>query len=155
MFKFVLIILSAVIVVLIILLFFNFYRNSDIDLIKPDQDKKTITINDREIIVEIADEPNEQTRGLSGRESLLENEGMLFIFPQPATPSFWMKEMKFAIDIIWLDAASIIVGIQKNVSPDTFPQTFFPPSPIKYVLEVNAGWSERNKIKAGTKVVEL
>jgi len=115
-------------------------------------DEKVIYINNLSLTVEIADEPHEQVQGLSNRDSLDYNQGMLFIFTQPEKPGFWMKDMKFSIDIIWIDENSTITQITANVSPDTFPQTFLPASPIKYVLEVNAGWSKENNIKAGSKM---
>ena len=119
------------------------------------QNEKIISINDRILTVEIADEPIEQVQGLSDRENLGSQKGMLFIFDQPIMPGFWMKDMHFDIDIIWIDASGTIVGIEKSVSPDTYPQTFNPPSPIKYVLEVNAGWSDKNKIKIGDQITGL
>jgi uncharacterized membrane protein (UPF0127 family) len=112
-------------------------------------EQRTIYVNDEKLRVDIADDPHEQQQGLSGRNGLDDDEGMLFIFQNPTTPEFWMKEMKFSLDILWIDANNIIVGITKNISPDTYPQRFLPPSPIKYVLEVNAGWTEKNKIKVG------
>ena len=110
---------------------------------------KRITIGKKELTVEIADNPEEQVQGLSDRESLRENNGMLFIFEQPIIAGFWMKDMKFSLDIIWIDENGMIIGIEKNVSPQSYPQIFSPPSPIKYVLEVNSGWSDRNNIKTG------
>ena len=111
--------------------------------------KKTIYINEIPLTVEIADEPQEQMQGLSGREKMADNKGMLFIFPKSFAPSFWMKDMKFSLDIIWIDENGFIVAISKNVSPNTYPATFSPSSPVKYVLEVNAGWSDKNNIKEG------
>ncbi|MDP3792529.1 MAG: DUF192 domain-containing protein [bacterium] len=152
MFKKVLIIVLVTIVLLIAISYLFFQRQTpdiypEYQIAKLEQ--KTININDRQLTVEIADEPHEQSRGLSGRDSLDENQGMLFVFKSLLTPSFWMKEMNFPIDIIWLDADKKIIGIEKNVSPDTFPQTFSPPSPVLYVLEVNSGWSDRNNVKVG------
>ena len=105
--------------------------------------------------IEIADDPIEQSQGLSNRESLASDCGMLFIFPQPTMPGFWMKDMKFSLDLIWIDANSEIVEITKNVSPTTYPKSFTPPSPIKYVLEVNAGWADENDINTGDEVMGL
>lgn len=113
------------------------------------EEKKTIYINNQGLNVEIADEPREQSQGLSGRASLGDNEGMLFVFTASHIASFWMKDMNFSIDMIWIDEYGKIVGITKNISPDTFPQTFSPSSPIKYVLEVNAGWSDKNNVEVG------
>jgi len=78
------------------------------------------------------------------------NEGMLFVFSKPIEPAFWMKNMFFPIDIIWIDSTRTVVGITKKISPSTFPETFYPPSPVKYVLEVNAGQAEANNIVEGT-----
>ena len=114
---------------------------------------QTITINGVKLAVDIADEPQEQAQGLSGKKFMAEDRGMLFIFPQSLMPSFWMKDMNFSLDLIWIDASGIIIGIEKNVRPDTYPRTLSPPSPIKYVLEVNAGWSDRNNIQSGDVVL--
>lgn len=114
--------------------------------------KKTIYIQNVKLAVDIADEPHEQTRGLSGKEYMAENEGMIFVFSESIIPAFWMKDMKLALDIIWVDAENTIIGIEKNVSTDTFPKIFSPPSPIKYALEVNANWSDKNQINPGDKL---
>ncbi|MBI2065143.1 MAG: DUF192 domain-containing protein [Candidatus Yanofskybacteria bacterium] len=118
----------------------------------PKQNQSILSINGTNIKVEIADEPNEQSQGLSGRESLANDSGMLFVFPQPIITGFWMKDMKFSLDLIWIDERGKIIEITKNISPVTYPETFLPPSPIKYVLEVNAGWSDKNNIKIGDKI---
>ncbi|MEX2014012.1 MAG: DUF192 domain-containing protein, partial [Parcubacteria group bacterium] len=65
---------------------------------------------------------------------------------------FWMKDMHFAIDIVWIDENFRIVGIEKEVRPETFPQVFRPDQPIKYVLELPAGYSERHDIGVGAVV---
>lgn len=114
--------------------------------------KEEVAIDGIKFAVEIADEPEEQIRGLSNRESLPENEGMLFIFNKPGIYDFWMKNMNFPIDIIWASADKKIIGIEENILPGTFPKTFSPPSPIKYALEANAGWAKKNKIVVGEKI---
>ncbi len=101
--------------------------------------------------IEITRTSAEQARGLSGRASLPENAGMLFSYSTNARPAFWMKEMNFAIDIIWLDENWRVVGWEKNISPDTYPQTFSPNQAIRYVLEVNAGFVDKHQIKLGEK----
>ncbi|MBI2452803.1 MAG: DUF192 domain-containing protein [Parcubacteria group bacterium] len=116
-------------------------------------EQRTIRIGDRELLVEIADTLRFQIRGLSGRPSLGEREGMLFVYENPQVLSFWMKDMRFAIDIIWIDGNGIIVRIAANVSPDTFPQTFSSMVPVQYVLEVPAGWAERHGVVAGDRLV--
>ena len=114
--------------------------------------EQNIKIGKIDLLVDIADESNERAQGLSGRDKMAENKGMLFIFPQPGSYDFWMKDMLFSLDMVWVDAAGTIVAITKDISPDTFPKTFEPPSPIKYVIEVNSGWSDRNNVKVGDKV---
>ena len=90
--------------------------------------------------------------GLGGRAPILQNEGMLFIFDKSASHPFWMKDMLFAIDIIWLDESKRIVYIEKNVLPDSYPRNFAPNLPTRYVLETNSGFSEKNGVLIGDPV---
>lgn len=113
----------------------------------------TIKINDATLNIEIADSPVEQQKGLSGRVNLPHDTGLLFIMSQISQPAFWMKEMNFPIDIIWIDEDWIITEISPNLAPETYPQTFTPKKPIRYVLEVNAGWVSQNKIRTGDKII--
>lgn len=106
-----------------------------------------LEIGGKIIQIEIADTDAERIQGLSDRTSLPQDTGLLFIFPTPTTPGFWMKDMRFPIDIIWLDENWKIISIDKNLAPESYPKLFFPPSPIKYVLEVNAGFSDQNNLK--------
>lgn len=106
----------------------------------------TVVINGHAVEIEVARTPEEQARGLSGRESLAENAGMLFVYEQSITPSFWMKEMNFPLDIIWIGEDKKIVDITENMLPETYPQTFQPKALVQYVLEVNAGWAKNHNI---------
>ena len=108
-----------------------------------------LEIGEKIIQIEIADTDAERAKGLSERTNLAPDTGLLFVFPAVTTPSFWMKDMRFPIDIIWLDEKWKIIGIEKNLAPETYPKLFSPPSPIKYVLEVGAGFSEKNHLKIG------
>lgn len=108
-----------------------------------------IKINNVSIEVELAKTPEQQTRGLSGKATLPENQGMLFLYDKPGFYSFWMKDMQFPIDIVWIGADQKIVDISKNKSPESFPKTFQPQQPAQYVLEVNAGFADRNNITIG------
>jgi len=104
--------------------------------------------------VEIKDTPEERTLGLMFRESLDEKEGMLFIFEQPAEYSFWMKNMKIPIDIIFLNENKEIVTIHSSVPPCVSEscELYHPSGPALYVVEVKAGFSERHGLKEGDKV---
>lgn len=99
--------------------------------------------------IDVALTPEDRSRGLSGREGMKDNEGMFFIFEKAEFQNFWMKDMKFPIDIIWMDARFQVIDITKNLSPQTYPKTFTSRSPAKYVLEINAGVSEKNNIIVG------
>ena len=105
------------------------------------------------INAEISDNPITLTLGLSGRQSLDEDAGMVFLFKDIELYDFWMKDMKFPIDIIWIDSEKKVVGIEKNVSPDTYPETFASPIPLSTVLELNAFGSEKFGIATGTILV--
>jgi uncharacterized membrane protein (UPF0127 family) len=127
-------------------LFFIFYKDKNS---KQDLNINYIKINEQIIKVEVANTVGLQEKGLSGREKLEENTGMLFIFKNPARYSFWMKDMKFALDIIWLDQDGKIIFIKKSVAPETFPETFMSEQDAKYVLEVKSGFSEKNNLQVG------
>lgn len=108
---------------------------------------------EKNIEIELAQTPAERTRGLSGRKSLAPDHGMLFIFEKSGIYGFWMPDMLFSIDILWIDEEKKIVHIEKNVSPDSYPKIFTPTVAAKYVLEVPAGFSDENKIVVGNTVV--
>ncbi len=99
---------------------------------------------------------NEELRekGLGGRESLAKDEAMLFVFDYDNLWSFWMKDMKFPIDMIWLDADQKVVHFESNVSPDTYPQSFRPTSLARYVLEVKAGMVQEMQLELGDQFVK-
>ncbi|KKT32634.1 MAG: hypothetical protein UW20_C0011G0004 [Candidatus Woesebacteria bacterium GW2011_GWB1_44_11] len=113
---------------------------------------KTITVSAAKIDVQIADTAEKRVAGLSGVTSLKENEGMLFVFDaKGVTPLFWMKGMLIPLDLIWIGDGKI-VKIDKNIpipppgTPDVNLQTYSPGAPVDYVLEVNAGFSDRNSV---------
>ncbi|HBB43793.1 MAG: hypothetical protein UW27_C0002G0071 [Parcubacteria group bacterium GW2011_GWA1_44_13] len=107
-----------------------------------------------EIMVTIADTPELREKGLSFHNPLLKNEGMLFVFPDAGLYGFWMKDMLFPIDIIWLDEKMRIVDVWENATPESYPKVYMPRSESKYVLEVNAGFYRKHALKSGD-VVEL
>ena len=92
-------------------------------------------------------------RGLSGRPSLPKDSGMLFVFPNVGIYGFWMKDMNFPIDIVWINADKKVSGIARDVEPTTYPKVFYPPSEIRYVLELNSGGALDYGIATGTKLV--
>ena len=77
---------------------------------------------------------------------------MLFIFPTPAPRAFWMKDMRFALDIIWIGSDLRVVDITENALPESYPATFSPRAPAQFVLEVPAGLVPRYRIRPGMEV---
>lgn len=104
------------------------------------------------IKVEIAGTNAERVRGLSGRRDLAPGSGLLFVFPASATYGFWMKEMRFAIDIVWIGEDLRIVHIAADVAPETYPEVFKPPEPARYVLEMPAMSMREMGAKPGTAI---
>lgn len=118
-----------------------------------------IRVGNTQVVVEVANTDRTRSLGLSNRPFLPEGSGMLFIFDTPAVYEFWMKDMNFPIDIIWIGEDKRIVAIDKNVSPDTYSAVdtvlFAPPSEVLYVLEVPAGFSEKAAFALGDEVSGL
>lgn len=112
-----------------------------------------IKINGNIINVEIADTVEKQEKGLSGRAALSEDQGMLFIFEYPDHYSFWMKDMNFSLDFIWMKGNEII-EITENVKPEDCepPESLVPKNKVDKVLEASAGTAERLGIKAGDRL---
>lgn len=112
------------------------------------------------LTVEIASEPATISLGLGGRDGLAPGTGMLFVFDGPAPRSFWMKGMRFCLDIIWIEGG-IIQGAAEGVcpeppgTPDSGLAAYASPAPVSYVLEVPAGWLAANGIGSGAKVTGL
>ena len=104
------------------------------------------------LTVEIAKTSTEQAKGLSGRDKLPADHGMLFVFDHEDFWGFWMIDMKFPLDIIWFNSNRQVVYIQQNLPPCT-PQgcpVFEPPVKAIYVLEVDAGFVQAHNVTLGT-----
>lgn len=94
----------------------------------------TIEINNKQYIVEEAKTKEEKSKGLSNRESLDDNSGMLFYFDKPQTVSFWMKDTLIPLDIIFIDEDEEVISVKKGNPKDT---TSLIEDNVKYVLELN------------------
>lgn len=115
-------------------------------------ERMTIQIGNLPLKVFVADTPELRTQGLSGARSLLPGTGMLFMFNEVGDYGFWMKDMNFDIDIIWINKNMKVIGIEKNISKDSYPKLYTPPAPILYALEVPAGFSDSQRIKVGNRL---
>jgi len=116
------------------------HRKNNIGLANSGLEEKALAVGNTILQVEVAQTVEQRMTGLSHRSALAEGRGMFFIFDTDDTHGIWMKDMQFAIDIIWIDATMKIVHIEQAVTPDTYPQSFTPPVPARYVLEVPAGY---------------
>lgn len=122
----------------------------------PTEDSRVpLKLRDALIFAEVVESDPERVRGLSGREHLADGEGMLFVFDADARHAFWMKDMNFPIDIIWFDSDFDVVHIEHSLSPSTYPETFTPPFPARYVLEVPAGFAKVHSIAQGDTLLIL
>ncbi len=101
--------------------------------------------------IEIAETDYETQTGLMYRDSMKENQGMLFIFPDTRMHSFYMKNTKIALDIIYIDENLKIASFQENAIP--LDETGLPSVvPVKYVLEINAGLAEKWQLEIGDSI---
>jgi uncharacterized membrane protein (UPF0127 family) len=115
----------------------------------------TAVIKNQTFSLEIAKTEAEREKGLSGRDSLPLNSGMLFIFDKPDYYGFWMKDMKFPIDIIFIHDKQVITVYQKVLPPAknaTSLQIVKPSEPADMVLEMNAGLANQYHIQTGDSV---
>ena len=98
--------------------------------------------------VELARTAEQHMRGLMYRKELGENKGMLFIMPYAENQKFWMKNTFIPLDMIFIGNDLKVVGVVENAAPESI-SIYEVGRPSRYVLEVNAGFCARNKVKAG------
>lgn len=113
-----------------------------------------LKINDQLIQVEVAKTDEEITKGLSGRGKLEENQGMLFVFNKAGNYPFWMKEMKFSLDAVFMNGQKV-VDLAENIpfpKNNEQPQAFGAKVDFDKVLEVNSRTVKRLNIKIGDKI---
>lgn len=111
--------------------------------------KKEVMLGNTLFTLEVADTFALHERGLSYRQSLAPQTGMLFVFDDPGMHYFWMKDMNFPIDIIWLDQNKKVVHIEHSLSPSTYSDSFGPETPTQYVIEIPAGDTTKVGLKVG------
>ena len=116
----------------------------------------TVILGEQTFKIDVADTQLKQAQGLSYRESMAEDRGMLFVFPTEMMQTFWMKDMNFPIDIIWIKGDTV-AGFAESASPEPGKTLFqltrySSPEPVDRVLEVAAGTVARAGIKVGDKL---
>lgn len=140
-----------------VILFFVFLRFRGIDLFPNliGGNNSTVTINKQTFKVEIADEDEERIKGLSDRKSLDKDRGMIFVFGEKDKYGFWMKNVNFPLDLIYI-SDNKIVDIVKNAEPKTKDATdiqiYTPKEDANYVLEINGGLSDEFGFEIGQEV---
>jgi len=105
----------------------------------------------------VVDTFKDMQKGLARFDRIEKDQGMLFIFETPGRYSFFMKDMKFDIDIIFLNETAKVISIFENVKKDSYRtpndyESYKPNEPAKYVIELNAGEIMKNRIKIGDRV---
>lgn len=104
-----------------------------------------VRVGAAEFVVEQAVTPAQRIQGLSGRQDLAPRNGMLFIFEQEGRHTFWMKDMLFPLDLVWIGTGCTVADITRDAPPPSPGQTlaelprYLPVAPARYVLEINAG----------------
>ncbi len=111
--------------------------------------KTKVVLGGQTFSMEVADTQYLLQKGLSGHTPLGSNEGMVFIFKNPDKYGFWMKDMTFPIDIIWVGSNFRITHIENSLQPSTYPKIFYPSSNSLYVLEVSAGKAQKLNVNVG------
>ena len=143
---------AASLLILTALLVYLSIRESNDPILLPQlpvgQYLPTVFVGNSPVKVHVADNEEERTKGLSIFDSLPPKQGMFFIFEEEANHGIWMKDMKFSIDIIWVDNHGRIVGIVEHATPESYPKIFNASAPARYVLEVSSGFVEQYGITA-------
>lgn len=110
-------------------------------------------IGNQSFYLQKAESNADKEKGLGQKNCVNDNEGMLFVFGYPNQYPFWMKDMRFPIDILWLDLQGRVVDMKKSVEPATFPETFINAQPASYALELNAGQADKLGIWQGSRII--
>ena len=114
---------------------------------------KLLQIASIKIKAEVAKSQSDKQKGLGGRPCIGINQGMLFIFDKPGYYSFWMKDMKFPIDIVWISSDHKVLTKDVDIKPSTYPKTFVNEGkPAKYVLELQANRTRSLDLVIGTPI---
>lgn len=117
-------------------------------------DRRCVCIDEICLNAEVADTREKRSQGLMFRKRLAPDEGMLFIFEEEEKHSFWMKNMNFSLDIIWIGRDKRIVDIKTGLEPcRRHCQGYASVRKAVYVLEVNSGFVDRHQVKIGQQVI--
>lgn len=153
------------IIILVLIIFGALYASFNRSILEPflpptNLSQTQIQVGESIFSVEVVDTATKRNKGLSGRESLATGSGMLFIFPETKVYQFWMKGMKFPLDMIFIREGKV-VDVLKNIPNPSAEQSdqslpiYQPIVPIDMMLEVNSGTLDNNNINIGDGVYLL
>ena len=142
-----LVIFSLVLIFVIIAFIYKFF------VVKSSLTSTTLKIGEQEFQIEVAKDDASRMRGLSGREYLAPDQGMLFIFDTAGNHGFWMKGMKFPLDMVWI-RDNRVVDLTENVpiSKELLPAVYYPKEPILWMLELNAGSVQKYNLQVNDSI---
>lgn len=115
----------------------------------------SVSVGGVPLSVELATTKQEHERGLSGRDFLAYNRGMLFVFDKPARYRIWMKDMLIPIDVLWVSQDGTIVDVWEEAQPESYPFIYEPAYDARYIIEAPAGFARVYNIRQGVVVTGL
>lgn len=110
----------------------------------------SISIDGHHLMAMIADDDQERLVGLSGRNSLPKGQALILSHAKPTSGGIWMKDMKISIDVLWVTADGKVVGLIKELRPESYPKVYYSSIPVTTVVELPAGYIEAHKIHYGS-----
>lgn len=144
--------IAVIVTLAVTIIFFQIFKKSQTS----PQRRTIIQVGNARYSVDVADEEHERSQGLSGRQSLGVEEGMLFVFPTEDQHGFWMKDMHFPLDFVWI-RDNLVIGVTENVPPPESSSSslpvYRPPEIVDMVLEINAGQIAKDGVKRGDSVI--
>ncbi len=112
-----------------------------------------VYLGDVALEVTVADDSDERVLGLSGTESLRDFEGKLFIFEEAGNHGIWMKDMLIPIDVLWFNDDLELIHVERNMTPESYPQVYSAPEPARFVLETNAYFVDSLQIEPNSRLI--
>lgn len=142
-------IIIAVVILLVMIVAYSRYSGPVIEYFFVHSDEQTIYVNRAAFSVSVAADRESRRQGLSGVTGLPEYGGKLFIFETSGKHGIWMKDMLFPIDVLWFDEQFTLIHVEQNMTPESYPAVFAPPTDARFVLEVNAYTAEALNLSVG------
>lgn len=113
----------------------------------------TLFLGEGKFTARIASSEAARTKGLSGTNTLPSDHALIFVFDYDSKWGIWMKDMRYPIDIVWLDKSKTVVDFVTNVSPNTYPRVYTPTKDARYVVELPSGTVKNKTIRTGRQAI--